>query len=96
MKFAAAIAMSLAPETKDGAPNANALPPIPRSDSALDQLTPMIYAELRRRAHGYMKNERPGHTLQTTALANEAWLRLVNVAVTDWKDRAISLRSRRT
>ena len=64
--------------------------------AALDQLTPAIYAELRRRAHGYMKNERPGHTLQTTALANEAWLRLVNVAVTDWKDRAISLRSRRT
>ena len=56
--------------------------------AALDQLTPVIYAELRRRAHGYMKNERPGHTLQTTALANEAWLRLVNVSVVDWKDRA--------
>jgi RNA polymerase sigma-70 factor (ECF subfamily) len=56
--------------------------------AALDQLTPAIYAELRRRAHGYMKNERPGHTMQTTALANEAWLRLVNVAATDWKDRA--------
>jgi RNA polymerase sigma-70 factor (ECF subfamily) len=56
--------------------------------AALEQLTPAIYAELRSRAHGYMKNERPGHTLQTTALANEAWLRLVNVAATDWKDRA--------
>jgi RNA polymerase sigma factor (TIGR02999 family) len=56
--------------------------------AALDQLTPVIYAELRRRAHSYMKNERPGHTLQTTALANEAWLRLVNVAAVDWKDRA--------
>ena len=56
--------------------------------AALEQLTPAIYAELRRRAHSYMKNERPGHTLQTTALANEAWLRLVNVAAADWKDRA--------
>ena len=56
--------------------------------AALDQLTPVIYGELRRRAHGYMKNERPGQTLQTTALANEAWLRLVNVAAVDWKDRA--------
>jgi RNA polymerase sigma-70 factor (ECF subfamily) len=55
---------------------------------ALDQLTPVIYAELRRRAHSYMKNERPGHTLQTTALANEAWLRLVNVSAVDWRDRA--------
>jgi len=43
---------------------------------------------LRRRAHGYMKNEAVGHTLQTTGLANEAWLRLVNVSTVDWKDRA--------
>jgi RNA polymerase sigma factor (TIGR02999 family) len=56
--------------------------------AALDQLTPLIYGELRRRAHNYMKNERHGHTLQTTALANEAWLRLVNLAAVDWKDRA--------
>ena len=56
--------------------------------AALDQLTPVIYAELRRRAHSYMKNERRHHTLQTTALANEAWMRLVDVAVVDWKDRA--------
>ena len=56
--------------------------------AALDQLTPVIYSELRRRAHNYMKNERPGHTLQTTALAHEAWMRLVNVSVADWKDRA--------
>ena len=48
----------------------------------------MIYAELRRRAHNYMKNERDGHTLQTTALAHEAWLKLINVPATDWKDRA--------
>jgi RNA polymerase sigma-70 factor (ECF subfamily) len=55
---------------------------------ALDRLTPLVYAELRRRAHNYMKNERPGHTLQTTALANEAWIRLVDVSSVDWKDRA--------
>src|SRR6516225_5035158 len=56
--------------------------------SALDQLTPVIYTELRRRAHSYMKNERPGRTLQTTALAHEAWMRMVNVRVVSWKDRA--------
>ena len=55
---------------------------------ALEQLTPLIYAELRRRARSYMRKERVGHTLQTTALAHEAWLKLVNVSVTDWKDRA--------
>jgi RNA polymerase sigma factor (TIGR02999 family) len=55
--------------------------------SALDQVTPVIYAELRRRASNYMKDERPGHTLQTTALAHEAWIRLVKMP-TDWKDRA--------
>jgi RNA polymerase sigma factor (TIGR02999 family) len=56
--------------------------------AALEQLTPVIYAELRRRAHNYMKNEPPGHTLQTTALAHEAWLRLADVSIADWKDRA--------
>lgn len=55
---------------------------------ALDRLTPVIYAELRRQAHSYMKNEPRDHTLQTTALANEAWLRLVNISAVDWKDRA--------
>jgi len=56
--------------------------------AALDQLTPVIYAELRRRAHNYMKNERPGRTVQTTALVHEAWMRLVDVSGVDWKDRA--------
>src|SRR5581483_2965510 len=55
---------------------------------ALDRLTPLIYAELHRRAHHYMKNERPGHTLQTTALANEAWMKLIDASSVDWKDRA--------
>lgn len=56
--------------------------------TALDQLTPVIYSELRRRAHKYMKNESPGRTLQTTALVHEAWMRLAKARETDWKDRA--------
>jgi RNA polymerase sigma-70 factor (ECF subfamily) len=45
--------------------------------AALEQLVPMVYAELHRLAHHYMQGERPGHGLQTTALINEAYLRLV-------------------
>jgi len=56
--------------------------------AALDELTPKIYAELHRRAHNYMKNERHGHTLQTTALVHEAWLRLTDASIADWKNRA--------
>jgi len=56
--------------------------------AALDQLTPVIYGELRRRAHNYMKNERSANTLQTTALAHEAWMRLVKAPAPSWKDRA--------
>ena len=55
---------------------------------ALDRLTPLVYEELRRMAGGYMRNERPGHTLQPTALVNEAFLRLVDVRDLDWNDRA--------
>lgn len=54
---------------------------------ALDRLTPIIYDELRHLAHRYMRHERAGHTLQTTALANEAYLRLVDVQGVDWHDR---------
>jgi RNA polymerase sigma-70 factor (ECF subfamily) len=46
--------------------------------SALDRLTPIVYDELRRLARCYMKRERPGHSLQTTALVNEAYMRLVD------------------
>lgn len=46
--------------------------------TALEQLVPLVYAELHRLAHHYMKGERPGHGLQTTALINEAYLRLVD------------------
>jgi RNA polymerase sigma factor (TIGR02999 family) len=56
--------------------------------SALDRLAPLLYDELRRLAHGYMRHERAGHTLQTTALVNEAYLRLVDVKQVAWQDRA--------
>ena len=45
--------------------------------AALDDLTPIVYAELRRIANGYLRRERPGHTLQPTALVHEAWMRLM-------------------
>lgn len=56
--------------------------------AALDKLVPLVHEELRRRAHRYIGRERPGHTLQTTALVNEAYLRLVNQAGIRWQDRA--------
>jgi RNA polymerase sigma factor (TIGR02999 family) len=46
--------------------------------AALESLIPLVYGELRRIAHGYLRGERPGHTLQSTALVNEAYLRLVS------------------
>lgn len=55
--------------------------------AALDQLTPLVYDELRRLARRYMRNERAGNTLQTTALVNEAYLRLVDAKRVAWQDR---------
>jgi RNA polymerase sigma factor (TIGR02999 family) len=55
--------------------------------SALDRLTPLVYDELRRLAHSYMQKERAGHTLQATALVNEAFVRLVDGKAVDWNDR---------
>ena len=55
---------------------------------ALDRLIPLIHGELHRLAHHYMLGERPGHTLQTTALVNEAYLRLVNASQVTWENRA--------
>jgi RNA polymerase sigma factor (TIGR02999 family) len=55
--------------------------------AALDQLTPLVYNELRRLARRYMRNERAGNTLQTTALVNEAYLRLVDAKRVAWQDR---------
>lgn len=55
---------------------------------ALDKLTPLVYAELRRIARRQMSGERPGHTLQTTALVNEAYLKLSGQGGFEWHDRA--------
>ena len=55
---------------------------------ALAQLTPLVYRELHRLAHGYMAGERPGHVLQTTALVNEAFARLLDWKNVEWQDRA--------
>ena len=57
-------------------------------DSAFAELTPLIYEELRRLAHHYMEGERPNHTLQTTALVNEAYLRLIDQSNPRWESRA--------
>src|SRR5437588_7795197 len=56
--------------------------------SALDRLTPIVYEELRRLARRYMKGERAGHSLQTTALVNEAYMRLVDYKRMQWQNRA--------
>jgi len=57
-------------------------------ERALGELTPLVYEELRRRARRYMAQERPGNTLQPTALVNEVYLRLVDTAGVSWQDRA--------
>jgi RNA polymerase sigma factor (TIGR02999 family) len=56
--------------------------------AALDKLVPAVDRELRRLAHHYMRGERPDHTLQTTALVNEAFVRLVNRKSIQWQNRA--------
>jgi RNA polymerase sigma-70 factor, ECF subfamily len=56
--------------------------------AALDELMPLVYDELRRLARHYMRREREGHTLQTTALVNEAYLRLVDQKRVNWRNRA--------
>jgi RNA polymerase sigma factor (TIGR02999 family) len=56
--------------------------------SALDQVLPIVYSELRRLAAGYLRNERPNHTLQPTALINEAYARLVGQSHPDFESRA--------
>jgi RNA polymerase sigma factor (TIGR02999 family) len=57
-------------------------------ESALDKLVPLVHAELHRLAHREMGRERAGHTLQTTALVNEVYLRLIDVRRVQWQDRA--------
>jgi RNA polymerase sigma factor (TIGR02999 family) len=56
--------------------------------AALDQLIPLVYDELRQLARRYLARERPDHTLQTTALVNEAYLKLVNAREMRWQNRA--------
>jgi RNA polymerase sigma factor (TIGR02999 family) len=56
--------------------------------AALDRLTPIVYDELRRLASRYMRGERTGHSLQTTALVNEAYMRLVDYKSMQWQNRA--------
>ena len=57
-------------------------------EKAFECLAPLVYGELRKIAHGYMRREREGVTLQATALVNEAYLRLVDAGSVDWQDRA--------
>jgi RNA polymerase sigma factor (TIGR02999 family) len=58
------------------------------NEKALDELIPLVYAELRRLARLYMRRERANHTLETSALINEAYLRLVDQRKVEWQDRA--------
>ena len=55
---------------------------------ALDRLMPLVYSELRRQAGNYLRRERPGHTLQPTALVNEAYLKLIDQKNAKWQNRA--------
>jgi len=56
-------------------------------EAALKKLIPLVYRELRRLAHRYMRQERPGHTLQTTAVIHEAYQRLIDTPNVGWQDR---------
>jgi len=58
------------------------------NQQAANQLVPLVYAELRRMAGAYMQHERPGHTLQATALVDEAYMRLIGGEPVDWQNRA--------
>lgn len=57
-------------------------------ESALEKLMPLVYGELKRLAHHYLKGERAGHVLQTTDLVNEAYLRLIDARRVQWQNRA--------
>jgi len=57
-------------------------------EAALEKLTPLVYQELHRLAHRYLGRERTGHTLQTTALVHEAYLRLIDRQQVEWQNRA--------
>ena len=79
--------------TKSGNPAAGDISTLLRAWSdgdrnALQKLTPIVYQELHRLARNYMRRERPGHSLQTTALVNEAYMRLADYKRIQWQDRA--------
>lgn len=57
-------------------------------NNSLDKLMPLVYDELRRLTHFYLRQERADHTLQTTALVNEAYMRLIDAKNVQWQDRA--------
>jgi RNA polymerase sigma factor (TIGR02999 family) len=57
-------------------------------EEALDELLPLLYDQLKEMAHGRLRGERPGHTLGTTALVHEAYVRLVDLDRIDWQDRS--------
>jgi RNA polymerase sigma-70 factor (ECF subfamily) len=83
--------MKGAPESRD--PAAGDISALLRAwsngdQSALERLAPIVYQELQRLARGYMKRERPGHSLQATALVNEAYMRLVGYERMQWQNRA--------
>jgi RNA polymerase sigma-70 factor (ECF subfamily) len=80
-------------ETQAGTPAAGEITQLLRcwskgDDGALAKLTPIVYNQLHRLARVYMRRERPGHSLQTTALLNEAYMRLVDYKRMQWQDRA--------
>ena len=58
------------------------------NDAAREALLPLVYDDLRQIARGYLRRERPGHTLQPTALVHEAYLRLIDQRRVDWRNRA--------
>ena len=57
------------------------------NEAALEQLVPLVHEELHRIARGCMRGERPGHSLQATALVNEAYMRLMGAQQVDWQNR---------
>ena len=61
---------------------------MPKDKESLDKLMPAVYDELRRQAARYLRREKPGHTLQTTALIHEAYVRLVDQRNVQWQNRA--------
>lgn len=76
-------------ESEAGKPITQILSELKDGDqNALDELLPLVYDELRRLAHSYLRNERSNHTLQPTALVHEAYLRLLGQKEIEWQNRA--------